>query len=94
VKVFFRPGAVPQGPNPSIWRKIQVEISATQFRLDWEGQHWEIPRQDIVKRTQHYTNLIHDRVAGNTWLNLRYGLGLFVKQAEVSFRNVVVAPLP
>jgi serine/threonine-protein kinase len=94
IKAFFRNDPVPPGPLGAPWRTIQVEINATQFRIDWEHQHWEIPRADILRQTQHYTHRIGDPVTADAWLNLRNGLGLFVKQGEASFRNVVVEPVP
>jgi hypothetical protein len=90
----FRIDPRPKESVQNRWRKIEVEISPAHVRLHWENQHVQIPRQEIVERTEDLVKLVNDPVEGGSWYNPRAGLGLYIYRAAASFRSVVVEPLP
>jgi hypothetical protein len=90
--------ALPPGEKAGTWRRLQLDVSRTGFVAWWEGDL--IPRAHIS-----LADLERDlkRLAGRppalaAWPAaedmVRGGLGLYNKNADTEFRNVVVEPLP
>jgi hypothetical protein len=95
----------PQEIDPKPWRKLVVEVSPDLLRVRWGDQRavatlWELSAADLRAQTESLRNeLSRFPIAPGVELVLadwspRAALGLYVFRGSVSYRNVVVQPLP
>jgi hypothetical protein len=91
----FVPAVQRAGASLGIWRKLEIEFAPEQLRVRFDGQ--ECPLVDAAKLQRHVARLVNERpaLAGQPpRFSPRQPLGLFVYRGSVSFRNVVISPLP
>ncbi len=89
----------PPTPRGGTWRKLVVEVTPEQVAA-WWGDEWvgELPFAELAPRVEHIREQMPqlDLPPGpvNPGLDPHGSLGLFVQRGSVSFRNVVLEPLP
>jgi eukaryotic-like serine/threonine-protein kinase len=85
----------PSSPERT-WRKIVVEVSPTEIRLQWDG------RQSITtsrRKLNKFVDSLYDGVLGlrppepRPPLAPRSSMGLYAQMGTASFRNVVLKPM-
>jgi serine/threonine protein kinase len=84
-------------PNVGSWRRLAVEVRPSGIKAFWEGQLIGEASRDLLKsriaiKPDDGVVLPAPKRPTADWL-LRGGLGLYNKDAQTLFRNVVVEPL-
>jgi serine/threonine protein kinase len=80
------------GPPP--WRHLEITVKERSFEGSWNGQLIEEITDAIILRGDRGAHRLEPLPAGEFIYQPRGALGLIVKTGQVSFRNVVVEPLP
>jgi hypothetical protein len=85
----------PSSPERT-WRKIVVEVSPTEIRLQWDGrQSITTSRRELNKLAYSLYNDILDLRPPEPRppLTPRSSMGLYSQKGSASFRNVVLKPM-
>jgi hypothetical protein len=91
----FLPAGVPRQQGP--WRQILVRVAADGIRTTWKGEVTrtaELNREAFAARVGGPLAACKEANVTPPEFPLRGGVGLFVSDAEVSFKGVEIGPLP